>query len=168
MTRKLVLDRMRVEEAGPSPVDLADAIHAQLGYVAGKVPIEQIAYALDIVEIRSCELVGIEGALVMTDNRSMGAIVVNAQASVPRRRFTTAHELLHFLNPLHQPTDLDRGFACTKDDMLASTAWARAIRSKHFRQEAEAGRFAIEVLAQGCSTLSCWMLPGPITTVGTP
>src|SRR3712207_1437078 len=94
---------MAVEEVGANPVRLAAAIHDQLGLSAGPVPVEAIAAALDIVEIRARETIGLEGALVTTEERGEGMILVRAGASRQRRRFTIAHELGHFLNPWHEP-----------------------------------------------------------------
>ncbi len=44
----LTLDRMAIEEVGLNPSKLAAAIHDQLGNRLGAVPVETIAYALDI------------------------------------------------------------------------------------------------------------------------
>ena len=51
------LDRMAVEEAGPNPQRLAEAIHRQINLATGSVPVAEIARALDIIEIkrRRCE-----------------------------------------------------------------------------------------------------------------
>jgi hypothetical protein len=43
---------MAIEESGPNPERLAAAAHAQLNWLSGAVPIEAIARALDIAEIR--------------------------------------------------------------------------------------------------------------------
>ena len=47
----LSLDRMEIESAGSDPVRLAGALLRQLPELAGRVPIDEIALALDIVEI---------------------------------------------------------------------------------------------------------------------
>jgi hypothetical protein len=145
-TEILPLDRMAVEEAGPNPDKLAAAIHAQLGVNTGAVPIYAIAGALDIIHIREERLPGIEGALAMTPDRNRGAIFANARSSRQRRRFTIAHELGHFLNPWHQPPS-PVAFACTAEDLR--TPWRDLLRdaNRHWQQESEANRFAIELLA---------------------
>jgi hypothetical protein len=140
------LDRMAIEEAGPNPDKLAAAIHAQLVVKTGAVPIHAIAGALDIVHIREERLPGIEGALVMTPDRNRGAIFANARSSRQRRRLTIAHELGHFLNPWHEPPS-PVAFACTAEDLR--TPWRDLSRDakRHWQQESEANRFAIELLA---------------------
>jgi hypothetical protein len=146
MREPLRLDRMEIEEAGPNPERIAAAIHTQLSHPGGAVPIEAIASALDIVEIRSAAAKGFVGALVMGPDRSLGSIAVEAGSSGPRRRFTIAHELGHFVNLWHKPTDGALGFACSASDL--GGAWqARSGVDRHLRQEAEANRFAIELLA---------------------
>jgi hypothetical protein len=134
------LDRVALDDVGYNPQRIADAIHVQLGDVSGPVPVHSVARALDITEIREERLTGFEGALLTTPERGYGSILVNAQSSLQRRRFTVGHELGHFLNPLHKPTAPD-GFLCSRDDMIVSSD-----RNRHLRQEAEANAFAIELL----------------------
>jgi len=92
----------------------------QLGLAKGPVPVAAIAAALDIVEIRTAATRGLEGALVTTEERSEGIIMVRAGATSQRRRFTVGHELGHFLNPEHKTTT-ETGFACTEKDL--ATPW---------------------------------------------
>jgi hypothetical protein len=142
----LALDRMEIEESGRAdPERLAAAIHRQLGEVEGAVPVREIALALDIFEIREKPLDHLEGALVTTAERDVGSILVNTRSSSQRRRYTIGHELLHFLNPLHQQTAI-KGFECGRSDMTLSGSSARPV-SRHQRQEIEANTFAIELLA---------------------
>ncbi|VFU08806.1 ImmA/IrrE family metallo-endopeptidase [Methylocella tundrae] len=142
----LALDRMSIEEAGPNPDRLAAAIHDQLGHESGEVPVAAIAMALDIVEIREAPLRGLEGALVTPADRNVGMIAINSASSKTRRLFTLAHELGHFLNPWHTPED-GSGFACSRSDI--GTPWGRPppAAARRAIQEAEASRFAIELLA---------------------
>ncbi len=139
----LRLDRMALDDVGANPVRLAAAIHDQLGEGAGAVPVYDIAEALDIVEICFKPLLNIEGALITTRERDIGSILVNSSSSKQRRRFTTGHELLHFLSPFHHPTSPD-GFQCSRRDMTEHNLVAA---DRHRRQEAEANAFAIELLA---------------------
>jgi hypothetical protein len=90
---------------------------------------------------------GLEGALITTPDRNVGSIVVNSRSHPVRRRFTLAHELGHFLNPWHRPSDSSSGFSCTRGDL--GNGWRRgsAPVSRHVAQEIEANRFAIELLA---------------------
>ena len=141
------LDRMAIEDAGPNPGRIAAAIHAQLVLLCGPVPILQIAPALDIVEIRRAPMKGLEGALVSTPERDIGSIVVNSASSSQRQRFSVAHELGHFLNPWHKPIEPSGQFACRPEDMRKSWGKPPPEASRHLIQEAEANRFAIELLA---------------------
>jgi Zn-dependent peptidase ImmA (M78 family) len=141
------LDRMAVEEAGPNPERIAAAIHAQLALLSGPVPIHQVAAALDIVEIRQVPLKGLEGALVSAPERDIGSIVVNSASSAQRQRFSVAHELGHFLNPWHKPIEPSGHFACRPEDLRKSWEKPPPEASRHLIQEAEANRFAIELLA---------------------
>lgn len=139
----LLLDRIALDEVGANPARLASAIHKQLGDGRGAVPVTEIAKALDIVEIRVEPLTNFEGALVTIPERGFGSILVNQRSNNKRRRFTIAHELLHFLSPIHQPTSPD-GFYCGVQDMIANDLDSQDL---HVRQEAEANVFAIELLA---------------------
>jgi Zn-dependent peptidase ImmA (M78 family) len=143
----LALDRMEIEEAGPNPERLGAAIHRQLGMKRGAVAVEAIAEALDIVEIRLEPMRGLEGALIMTDDRNVGSIVVNGHSNPRRRRFTLAHELGHFLNPWHRPSDPSGGFSCTRGDLGSGWQKRSGPASQHIAQEIEANCFAIELLA---------------------
>jgi uncharacterized protein DUF955 len=141
------LDRMAVEEAGPNPQRMAAAIHRQLGPINGPIPVADIAAALDIVEIRVEPLRSLEGALIAPGDRHSGAILLNSASSTQRRSFTLAHELGHFLNLWHRPIDSLGRFACTRSDLATSWRKASGAASRHLVQEAEANRFAIELLA---------------------
>jgi len=143
----LALDRMEIDEAGRNdPVRLAEAIHRQLGSSSGPVPVREIALALDIVEIREESLASFEGALVTSHERSEGSILVNRSSNRQRRRYSIGHELLHFLNPLHEQTTAN-GFECSRADMALSGRLDGGGLRRHDRQEVEANRFAIELLA---------------------
>lgn len=141
----LALDRMTIEDAGRDPAALAEAIHAQLGPLPGCVDVHKIALALDIVEIVSKPLASIEGALVTQPERTDGVILTNARSSYRRQRFTVAHELLHFLNDRHVQTD--DGFRCRLDDFRNTFGPIARGVTRHARQEREANRFAIELMA---------------------
>jgi predicted Zn-dependent protease len=134
---------MAIEEAGTDPVRLARAIHRQLGVLPGAIPIHEIARALDITHIRAEPLTNFEGALVTMAERDTGAILVNANASRRRQRFTVAHELGHFLSLSHQPTH-QSGFWCNKADLSQRPLPGL---NRHRRQEGEANTFAIELAA---------------------
>lgn len=80
------------------------------------IPIEDLAQALDIMEIGQLETQGFEGSLLMLEHRAAGSILVNKEARGGRRRFTIGHELGHFLIPTHKPVKGDV-FLCSRDDM---------------------------------------------------
>jgi hypothetical protein len=139
----LTLDRMALEDVGAEPQRVSEAILAQMQYRSGPVPIEEVACALGILEIRREPLTNMEGALLTTPERHSGKILVNSNASRRRRRFTVAHELGHFMNPYHGGAEAG-GLSCSTKD--TSPTFSPAIH-RHRRQEDEANRFAIEILA---------------------
>lgn len=138
------LDRMALDEVGYRPQDLAREIRCQLGAPTGYIDIESVAYALDIVEIKSTPLTTFEGALLTDPERSRGSILINATNGQLRGRFTIAHELLHFLNDRHVQTE--DGFRCRGSDIGHRNVPAKPGMSRHLRQEMEANQFAIELL----------------------
>ena len=71
---------MEIEDSGPNPERLAEAIHLQLQHSRGPVPAYEIAKALDIVEIREAPMRSLEGAMVTTPDRNVGSIVVNSRS----------------------------------------------------------------------------------------
>ena len=80
--------------------------------------------------------------MLLTDRvRSVGAILANSSNGKERARFTVGHELGHFLLERHILSG-EYGFECSSEDLAEQS---RA--SNHRRQEAEANRFAIELLA---------------------
>jgi hypothetical protein len=139
----LSLDRMALDDVGANPARIAAALHDQLKNCEGAVPVFEVATALDIMEIRIEALATFEGALVTTAERGEGSILLNKNASRQRQRFTVAHELLHFLSPIHRPT-FANGFWCSRADMVERRLDGHDL---HKRQEAEANVFAIEFLA---------------------
>jgi hypothetical protein len=136
---------MELDEVGYSSRKLAEEIHRQLAPVDGAIPIRDIARALDITEIKVEPLVSFEGALLTDPERSYGSILVNSQSGHGRRKFTIAHELLHFLNDKHEQTE--GWFKCRTQDFSRNLSNFETGMSRHQRQEAEANRFAIELLA---------------------
>lgn len=139
----MILDRMAVDEAAEKnrrPEAIAAEIHRQLGNIAPPIPVREIAQALDILDIQDKPLVNFEALLITDPERSSGSIAVNANSSSERRSYSLAHELAHFLCFWHRQTQL--GFQCTRADMAAPSG-----DPVHFREEAEANTFAIELLA---------------------
>jgi Zn-dependent peptidase ImmA (M78 family) len=141
-----MFDRLAIEEDGPNPEKLAQSVHKQLGSSNKAVPIVEIALALDITEIRYEPLESFEGALLTTPERDVGSILVNESSRPERRRFTIAHELGHYLNVWHTPTN-EAGFMCAKRDMSVGSLIIKPGLTVHERQELQANQFAIELLA---------------------
>lgn len=140
-----MLDRIEIEEAGPNPDKTAAEIHKQLGYISQPVNLEDLASALDITAVRYEALNNIEGVLVTTPSRSVGAILINANSRPSRQRFTFAHELGHFLNPWHkEPTE--GGFWCVGKDISSAGVTISKSMNDFEKQEVEANRFASELL----------------------
>jgi Zn-dependent peptidase ImmA (M78 family) len=106
------------------------------------VPIEELARALDIMEIADLETDGFEGGLLMHPHRRNGIILVNNAAREGRRRFTIGHELAHFLIPTHKPVKGDK-FLCSRDDMRR---WSDAEQDAYARMEVQANKFSALML----------------------
>lgn len=123
------------------PIVLARKVHDLLGTVDSAVLVDEIARALDIVDVRLDRFDGFEGMLLTDRVRSTGAILANTSKGYRRARFTVAHELGHFLMERHELTS-DGGFKCRAQD-LRETREGR----QHVRQESQANQFAAELLA---------------------
>ncbi|MDB5969068.1 MAG: hypothetical protein JWQ90_1518 [Hydrocarboniphaga sp.] len=121
---------------------IADEIFRQMSEIPTPVPIEDIALALDIADIRGLEADGFEGGLVTDAERSSGAILVKEGSSLERRRFTVGHELGHFLCTWHQPPAND-GFRCSTGDMR-KTITGQVDRLADI--EVQANRFSVLLL----------------------
>jgi hypothetical protein len=134
------LDRIDLADIH-EPERLADTLHGQLALTQGPVPVGEIALALGISEVREAPLEGVEGMLLTDERRSLGAILANNRGGRRRLRFTIAHELGHFLMEHHKLSS-PAGFTCQAADLRATREGRR-----HLRQEAEANRFAIGLLA---------------------
>ena len=140
----LILNRMEIEEAGPNSSRMAAAVVRQLEG-EGRVPVMEVAKALDIIELRGEPLENLEGALLTDAERSSGSILFNAKSGLPRQRFTVAHELCHFLNIRHRQT-AEAGFRCSRSDMRISQLGRDHEDNWHRQQKFEANQFAIELL----------------------
>ncbi len=115
-------------------------MHKHIGPLNGAVPVDQIARALGIEDIRREALDGCEGVLLTDRMRSRGSILVNSRRGPQAARFGIAHELGHFLLERHE-LGLGGTFTCTQGD-LRETRTARQNKS----QEVEANEFAIGLL----------------------
>lgn len=121
-------------------------IHAMIGKTDQAVPVDLIALALDIEEIKLTEMGGCEGVLLTNKARTRGSILVNNFRGPQAARFGIGHELGHFLMERHE-LGLHGILRCTKDDFRQS----RTDR-KNRKQEVEANEFAISLLAPAYKT----------------
>lgn len=135
------IDRMELADTG-NPEELAKAVLKQIPELTIPVPIEDIAFALDITDIKELRTEGFEGGLVALSGKAEGVILVNRRSRPKRQRFTIGHELGHFVNMWHEPT-AGQQFLCTSTDMLRSDAWST---DRAVRMEVEANTFAAELL----------------------
>jgi len=124
-----------------SPEALVKRIFEAEPNLSVPVPIQDLCARLGIIEIEDLDTPGFEGGLVTDAKRSDGTILVK-RGGEPRRRFTIAHELGHFLMA-HHVLDQPGRFLCTSADMLRPTARAGDGRQQ---REVEANRFATLLL----------------------
>jgi len=135
------LSRMELADCG-SVEKIAEAIFRQISDIPIPVPIEEIARALNIRDIRHLETTGFEGGLITDAERAEGVILVNAANRLERRRFTLGHELGHFLCPWHEP-QANNGFLCSSSDMRNMVAPKGDRRAE---MEIQANRFSVLML----------------------
>lgn len=127
--------RIKLADLG-SPEALADCIVDHYPDIDIPIPLNWIAEAVGIIEIVGQKTNSFEGILITDSAKAQGSIAYNETSRLERRRFTIAHELGHFLLPLHGDSA-----QCAKTDMgvLKSNDPNRA-------REAEANRFASSLL----------------------
>jgi Zn-dependent peptidase ImmA (M78 family) len=101
------------------------------------VPIQELCARLGVQRIEDFDTDGFEGGLITDAKRSEGTILAK-RGGEPRRRFTIAHELGHFLMAHHVPHQPGR-FLCKNSDLLRVKAKEGDQRQ---RGEVEANRFA--------------------------
>jgi len=133
---------MAIDDVGANPRKLAEAIIKQLPDGLKSTPVREIARAIDIYEIREEKLSGLEGALIVSENKSEGSILINSESSPQRKRFTIAHEIGHYVNPTHRANSNNK-FECTRNDMRVAKARPGDKRAK---MELQANQFAAELL----------------------
>tara|TARA_R110002049_G_scaffold295840_1_gene483503 strand:+ start:2130 stop:2978 length:849 start_codon:yes stop_codon:yes gene_type:complete len=124
-----------------APKQLARSVHGQLGQISSPVPVEDIARALDVSDVKAQQFDGFEGMLLTDKARSQGVILANTSKGKRRARFTIAHELGHFLMEKHQLSETS-GFRCMTGDLRESREGRQ-----HLSQETQANQFAIALLA---------------------
>ena len=135
------IERMDLGDVG-SPEGLIQQILKLEPNLPIPVPIEDLAFQLDIEEIIDLTTEGYEGGLITDETRSSGTILVSKSAMRGRRRFTIGHELGHFLIPTHKPVQKGQ-FLCSREDMRQ---WSAKDSNAYNRMEAEANRFSALIL----------------------
>jgi Zn-dependent peptidase ImmA (M78 family) len=138
----LTIDRMEIDDVGGDPVRLAEAIVEQLPDLSKPIPVREIAAAIDIYEIREEMLDGLEGGLIVPEDKSEGAILVHKDRPETRKRYTIAHEIGHYVNPWHK-SDSPEGFRCRPKDMAVERF---APNDPAAKMEVQANQFAAELL----------------------
>ncbi len=141
----LTIDRMEIDDAGANPKKLAEAIVKQLPQGVRAIPVREIASAIDIYEIREAVLDGLEGGLIVPEDKSHGAILVHSDRHETRKRYTIAHEIGHYVNPTHLSSS-PNGFMCSRKDMNVDSA---KTGDQHAKMELEANQFAADLLMPG-------------------
>ncbi|GJD38712.1 ImmA/IrrE family metallo-endopeptidase [Methylobacterium bullatum] len=134
------ISRKDLADAG-SPEALVKRILKAEPNLPVPVPIQELCARLGILRIEELDTDGFEGGLVTDAKRSEGTILAKCGGE-PRRRFTIAHELGHFLMAHHVPDQPGR-FLCKSSDLLRLTAKEGDERQL---REVEANRFATLVL----------------------
>lgn len=66
----LTIDRTEIDEVGANPRKLGEAITKQLPDSITSTPLLEIAHAIDIYEIREELLDGLEGCLIVPEDKS--------------------------------------------------------------------------------------------------
>lgn len=132
---------MHIEAASPDPISIARAVHTELKLNTDRVPVLDVAKALDVVAVQEVETDEFEAAVVFPPDRSKAVISVNSRQRPTRKRFSIGHELGHFLNVDHRP--IEGGILCSKEDLTSGLNQAANL---HAKQEWEANQFASHLL----------------------
>ena len=135
------LSRLDLDDCG-SPRRLAARIHELAPDLALDFDIQALCRQLDIVDFQWIDTQAFVAALVMDENKAAGSILLSSYSGPKRQRFSIGHELGHFLISSHQPRTGEK-FSCSREDLKLADA---AQLDRHKRIEAEANRFAAELL----------------------
>jgi Zn-dependent peptidase ImmA (M78 family) len=137
--------RMKLSDLG-GPEALADCIIKHFPEMEIPIPLSRIAEAVGIVDIISQKTDAFEGVLITDGSKTKGSIAYNESSRPQRRRFTIAHELGHFLLPLH-----GANAQCAKADMSIGHFTSK---DSNRAREAEANLFAASLLMPRAMFLS--------------
>lgn len=145
MERNLTIDRSDLADTA-QPVELASLVIKQVAPQLATLlplPIDLVAQACGIREVHYSVTDDYQGCLIQDAHKENGIILLKDGMGEPRRRFTVAHELGHFVNLRHvTPAGVDR-LLCSKEDMRA--------------QNSGLGRHGME--AQANEFASCLLMP---------
>lgn len=140
MEVSLEVDRSDLADTA-QPEKLAEILIAQASVQLATLlplPVEALAKACGILEIREMDTDAFEGGLIQDEAKNNGYILLRAARGTQRSRFTIAHELGHFVNLRHvAPPGSDR-MLCNKDDLRNSELTSRGRHG----MEAQANEFA--------------------------
>ena len=131
---KIMIDRMELDDIG-NPQKIAQFIINSNPDLQLPIPIEEIAHAAGITHIERKDNLKFEGALLSNDVKTEGIIVCNSSSAPERQRFTIAHELGHFLIPMHS-----NKFNC------ATSSISFTNNGSFINKEQEANAFASQIL----------------------
>lgn len=137
----MTISRLDLDGAG-SPAAIITRILQLEPALAIPVPVEQLCRQFDITSIGELDTDGFEAALITDECKSAGAILVAADRTRQRRRFSIAHELGHFLIPSHLPRPGERSLCSTEHLGMHDVKE----QDRRRRMEAEANRFAALLL----------------------
>ncbi len=133
---------MDISDIGDNPVRLAKEILRQIGNPDCETPLLEIASALGIEEILEDPKLPVEGALYAPEGKNFGLILLNPSKDDRRTRFTLAHEIGHYVHPLHFPSE-HASFLCSNSDLQSKRSETGTFREN---QEAQANEFAAELI----------------------
>jgi Zn-dependent peptidase ImmA (M78 family) len=119
-----------------SPERLLEVIFKHYPDLPRRVPIEEIASDVGIIDFKTLQVDGFIGGLTADQEKSKGIILTKEGLPPKRKRYTIGHELGHFLIPSH-------GYQrqCRKQDLEENSR-----TTAYQRQEAEANRFSAGLL----------------------
>lgn len=144
MGKSLTIDRMDLADTA-QPDQLAALLIAQIAPQLERLlplPLEDVARACGILEIRPLKTEGFEGGLIQDAEKERGFILVKDGGRADRTRFTIAHELGHFVNLRHFAASGSGQLLCSREDMRA----AGVSQTGRHGMEAQANEFAASLL----------------------
>lgn len=161
-----------------TPEQLVKEIYCQCPNIQAPVPVEEIAKAVGILEIKAMSTEDVEGMLVADDGKNRGVIHYKESSPLGRQRFTIGHELGHFLLLHHSseqsctPSDIKFGSSSDAlkkleseanqfsqlllmpDNLIANAINGSAVSMELLKRIADNFEMSFEAMANKCSSLS--------------